>query len=47
MSWYPSNPVLRALTPSSTCRPMEIYPVKLTQEAILVDVSGERAILPR
>eukprot|EP00798_Chlamydomonas_sp_ICE-L_P011476 gene11476-34192_t len=31
MSWYPNNPVLRALTP--------IYPVKLSQEAIYVDVS--------
>lgn len=40
VSWYPNNPVLRMLTPSSTCRPMEIYPVKLTQDAISVDVSG-------
>lgn len=40
MSWYPNNPVLRMLTPSSTCRNMEIYPVKLEQDAISVDVSG-------
>ncbi|KAI8108933.1 hypothetical protein M9435_005350 [Picochlorum sp. BPE23] len=40
VSWYPNNPVLRALTPSSTCRRMEIYPVKLSQDAISVDVSG-------
>jgi len=40
VSWYPNNPVLRALTPQNTCRNMEIYPVKLTQEALLVDVSG-------
>ncbi|GFR51543.1 hypothetical protein Agub_g13961 [Astrephomene gubernaculifera] len=40
VSWYPGNPVLRVLTPASYCRPMEIYPVKLTQEAIYVDVSG-------
>ncbi|GLC67473.1 hypothetical protein PLESTF_000561300 [Pleodorina starrii] len=40
VSWYPQNPVLRVLTPSSYCRPMEIYPVKLTQEAIYVDVES-------
>lgn len=40
VSWYPNNPVLRMLTPSSTCRSMEIYPVKLEQDAISVDVSG-------
>lgn len=40
VSWYPSNPVLRALTPQSTCRNLEIYPVRLTQDAISVDVSG-------
>lgn len=39
-AWYPNNPVLRMLTPSSTCRNMEIYPVKLEQDAISVDVSG-------
>ncbi|PNH10611.1 hypothetical protein TSOC_002659 [Tetrabaena socialis] len=39
-SWYPNNPVLRALTPAELCRPMEIYPVKLTQEAIYVDVTA-------
>jgi nitrite reductase/ring-hydroxylating ferredoxin subunit len=31
VSWYPNNPVLRALTPQDTCRKMDIYPVKLTQ----------------
>lgn len=40
VSWYPNNAVLRALTPESTCRPLEIYPVKLTQEAIYVNVNG-------
>lgn len=40
VSWYPNNPVLRVLTPASTCRPLEIYPVKLEQDAISVDVSG-------
>lgn len=40
LSWYPNNAVLRMLTPVSTCRPLEIYPVRLTQEAICVDVSG-------
>ncbi|EFN54367.1 hypothetical protein CHLNCDRAFT_58270 [Chlorella variabilis] len=40
VSWYPNNPVLRMLTPPSTCRPLEIYPVHLGQDAISVDVSG-------
>jgi nitrite reductase/ring-hydroxylating ferredoxin subunit len=40
VTWYPNNFVLRALTPVSTCRNLEIYPVKLTQDAIGVDVSG-------
>ncbi|KAF5827672.1 rieske [2Fe-2S] protein [Dunaliella salina] len=39
-AWYPNNTVLRALTPQSTCPNMEIFPVKLAQEAIYVDVSG-------
>lgn len=37
---YPTNLVLRAITPKDTVRSMDIYPVKLTQEAIMVDVSG-------
>ena len=37
---YPTNPVLRAITPKDTVRDMDIYPVKLTQDAIMVDVSG-------
>ena len=36
---YPNNPVLRVLTPSDTCRPLDIYPVKMTQEAIQVDIA--------
>jgi hypothetical protein len=43
VSWYPNNPVLRALTPASLCRPLEIYPVHLGQDAISVDVSGSVA----
>ena len=31
VTWYPNNPVLRALTPQDTCRNLQIYPVKLTQ----------------
>lgn len=31
VAWYPNNPVLRVLTPQDTCRPMDVYPVKLTQ----------------
>ena len=32
--------MLRAITPKDTVRAMDIYPVKLTQDAIMVDVSG-------
>ena len=32
--------MLRAITPKDTVRAMDIFPVKLTQDAILVDVSG-------
>ncbi|KAI8471338.1 MAG: rieske [2Fe-2S] protein [Monoraphidium minutum] len=42
VSWYPSNPVLRALTPSNTCRLLEIYPVRITQDAVSVDTSNAR-----
>lgn len=27
--WYPTNPVLRVLTPANTCRPLRIFPVQL------------------
>lgn len=37
---YPNNPVLKVITPRATCRDMDVYPVKLTQEAISVDVTG-------
>mmetsp|Transcript_32801 Transcript_32801/g.93080 ORF Transcript_32801/g.93080 Transcript_32801/m.93080 type:complete len:307 (+) Transcript_32801:107-1027(+) len=40
LDWYPNNPVLRVLTPASTGRPMEVYPVKLTQDAVMVDVAN-------
>ena len=39
MCRYPNNPVLRVLTPSDTCRPLDIYPVKMTQDAIQVDIA--------
>ena len=42
---YPNNLVLRLLTPQDTCRPLDIFPIKLTQEAIYVDV--ERAATSR
>ena len=29
--WYPSNFVLRVLTPKGTCRNLETYPVRLEQ----------------
>jgi hypothetical protein len=37
---YPTNPVLRVITPRDTVRDLDIYPVQLTQDAILVDVTG-------
>ncbi|KAL4536675.1 hypothetical protein Ndes2437B_g06080 [Nannochloris sp. 'desiccata'] len=40
ISWYPNNFVLRMLTPQDTCRNLEIYPVKLGQDSISVDISG-------
>jgi len=40
LDWYPNNPTLRLLTPASTCRRMEVYPVKLTQDAVMVDVAN-------
>lgn len=39
VDWYPNNPVLRFITPQDTCRNLDIFPVKLTQDAISVDVS--------
>lgn len=32
--------MLRLLTPQDTCRPLDIYPIKLTQDAIYVDVGA-------
>ena len=37
---YPNNGLLRAITPQSLCRNLDVYPVKLTKDAISVDVSG-------
>ena len=37
---YPNNFVLRLLTPQDTCIPLDIYPIKLTQDAIYVDVGA-------
>lgn len=42
VSWYPNNPVLRALTPTNTCRRLEIYPLKISQDAVYVDTSNAR-----
>ena len=39
-AWYPTNPVLRALTPKDTVRRLATFPVKLGQDAISVDVSS-------
>jgi nitrite reductase/ring-hydroxylating ferredoxin subunit len=43
LEWYPGNPVLAALTPRATCRPLSIFPIKLQQDAIYVDVSSVAA----
>lgn len=43
VDWYPGNPVLRLLTPRDTVRPLTVYPVKLTQDAIMVDSSAGAA----
>lgn len=40
VAWYPTNPILRAITPKDSCRALDIFPVKVTQEAISVDASG-------
>lgn len=42
VDWYPNNPVLRALTPSNTCRNMDVYPVKLTQVGVLRGTTPHR-----
>jgi nitrite reductase/ring-hydroxylating ferredoxin subunit len=41
--WYPDNPVLRKLTPESTCRPMEVYEVEVDGASISLDPSGSLA----
>lgn len=41
--WYPSNIVLRFLTPQSTCRKLERFPVRLESDAILIDIAGSNA----
>lgn len=37
LDWYPSNPVLRALTPADSCRLLRRFAVKLEQDGLLVD----------
>jgi len=37
MDWYPSNAVLRAITPKDTCRPMEVFKARINGEYIEVD----------
>ena len=32
--------MLRLITPQETCRNLDVYPVRLTQDAILIDVEG-------
>ena len=40
LDWYPSNPVLRKLTPKETCRPIEIYTVGVRGDVIHVNPEG-------
>lgn len=44
VSWYPKNPVLRALTPASLCRPLAVYPVRYGPDAVYVDVEAASAL---
>ena len=37
-AWYPDNPVLRALTPIDTCRPMEVFPVRVEANGTVIAV---------
>lgn len=38
--WYPDNWVLRTLTPKDTCRPMEVYPVKVEDGIVSIDMAN-------
>jgi len=40
LDWYPSNPVLRKLTPKETCRPIEVYQAASRAGAIYVNPEG-------
>eukprot|EP01025_Chloroclados_australasicus_P054092 TRINITY_DN640_c0_g1_i1.p1 TRINITY_DN640_c0_g1~~TRINITY_DN640_c0_g1_i1.p1 ORF type:complete len:310 (-),score=54.91 TRINITY_DN640_c0_g1_i1:235-1164(-) len=40
LDWYPDNFVLRTLTPASTCRSLEIYPISVIDDTVYVNVSG-------
>eukprot|EP00240_Pyramimonas_obovata_P016134 CAMPEP_0118931932 /NCGR_PEP_ID=MMETSP1169-20130426/8719_1 /TAXON_ID=36882 /ORGANISM="Pyramimonas obovata, Strain CCMP722" /LENGTH=300 /DNA_ID=CAMNT_0006874509 /DNA_START=65 /DNA_END=967 /DNA_ORIENTATION=+ len=40
VDWYPNNPVLRAVTPQDTCRPLEVFPVKIDGDTIYVDAAN-------
>ena len=33
--------MLRIITPQDTCRKLSVYPVRLTQDAIEVDISSQ------
>lgn len=43
--WYPDNPVLRALTPIETCRPLETFPVRVDPAAGVISVDFEASNL--
>ena len=36
LEWYPTNVVLRSIIPQDTCRNLEVYPVKITKDAIYI-----------
>jgi len=40
LDWYPSNPVLRQLTPKDTCRPIEVYDVQERGGVLHVNPAG-------
>jgi len=40
IDWFPTNFVLRSIIPKDTCRPLEVYPVKITKDKIFVSFKG-------
>lgn len=43
LEWFPNNPVLAILTPASTARPIEIFPVMVIENVVYVN-AGEGSL---